>query len=170
MKSLRLMLAAATLVAIAPAFVSAQDTPKVKDLLGLKPVLKGIEYELPTDAAAIDGCKLENVYNAQKKQVGFALRDGQGKLLRRFVDTDGNGKTDQWSYYQDGFEVYRDNDLNGDLSPDESRWLNSAGTRTATISRGKIVGWKRLSAEEASKVFVQGLVTGDLPQIGRAHV
>ncbi len=165
MRSLRTTLAAAWLVASATAFVSAQDAPKAKDLLVLKPVIKGVEYEIPADAGAIDACKIETVFNARKRGIGFALRDGQGKLLRRFVDTDGNGKTDQWSYFQDGFEVYRDNDLNGDLSPDESRWMNTAGTRTATILRGKIVGWKRISAEESSKVFVQGLVSGDLALI-----
>ena len=35
---------------------------------------------------------------------------------------------DQWSYYQDGFEVYRDVDYNDDRKIDESRWLNTAGT------------------------------------------
>ena len=164
MRSLRTTLAAAWLLAIAPGLADAQGTPKVKDLLGLKPVLKGVEYEIPNDAA-VDACKIETVTDAKKTAIGFALRDGQGKLLRRFVDTDGNGKTDQWSYFQDGFEVYRDNDMNGDLSPDESRWMNAAGTRIATINRGKVVSWKRISAEEASKVFVQGLVTGDLPLI-----
>ena len=73
---------------------------------------------------------------------------------------------DQWSYYQDGFEVYREIDLDGDRSLDEARWLNAGGTRVAAVTKGKIVGWKQISAEEASKVFVQGLVqaqaNGDL--------
>jgi thiol-disulfide isomerase/thioredoxin len=94
-----------------------------------------------------------------------ALRDGQGKLLRRFIDSDANNTMDQWSYFQDGFEVYRESDLNNDRVPDECRWMNQAGTRIATVSRGKVTGWKRISAEEASRVFVQGLVTGDLALI-----
>ena len=36
--------------------------------------------------------------------------------------------------------------------------MNAGGTRVATVKKGKIVGWKQISAEEASKVFVQGLV------------
>jgi thiol-disulfide isomerase/thioredoxin len=164
MTSLRTTLAAAWLVAIAPGIVQAQGTPTAKNLLELQPILKGVDYEIPADASAVEACKIETVFHA-KKAVGVALRDGQGKLLRRFVDADGNGKMDQWSYYQDGFEVYRESDLNSDRSPDECRWMNAAGTRIATISRGKVVAWKRISAEEASKVFVQGLVLGDLPLI-----
>jgi thiol-disulfide isomerase/thioredoxin len=121
-----------------------------------------VEYDTPTDPAAVDACKIETVYNAEKKAIGYALRDGQGKMLRRFVDADAKGGMDQWSYYQDGFEVYREADLDGDRSPDEARWLNSAGTRVATLARGKVTGWTRISAEEASKVLVQGLVTPDL--------
>ena len=78
-------------------------------------------------------------------------------MLRRFVATRG-GKMDQWSYYQDGFEVYREVDLDGDQALDEARWMNAGGMRVATVKKGKIVGWKQISAEEASKVFVQGLV------------
>lgn len=165
MRSYRTWAFAAGLVALTPGVAGAQSGTTAKDLLALQPIIKGVEYETPGDAAAIDACKIETVYNGQKKAIGYALRDGQGKLLRRFVDADGKGGMDQWSYYQDGFEVYRESDLNGDRSPDESRWLNSAGTRIANVVRGKIVGWKRLSAEEASKVFVQGIVSGDLSLI-----
>ena len=131
-------------------------------MLQFQPIMKGVDYDIPADQAAVDACKTETVYNAQKKAIGVALRDGQGKLLRRFIDADGNGKMDQWGYYQDGFEVYRESDLNNDLSPDEVRWLNTGGTRIAAVVRGQIKGWKRISAEEASKVFVQGLVAGDM--------
>ena len=133
-----------------------------KDLLKFRPTQTGVDYDTPADAAAIDACKVELVTDAQKRTVGYALRDGQGKLLRRFVITNGGKYLNQWSYYQDGFEVYRENDLDGDRTLDECRWLNGGGTRVAVIKGGKIAGWKRLSAEEASKVLVQALVTGDL--------
>lgn len=166
MTSLRTSAAAALVLVLAPALAMAQNAPKAREILdGFRPILKGVEYDAPTDAAAIEACKIETVHNAQKKAIGVALRDGQGKLLRRFVDSDGDNKMDQWSYYQDGFEVYRESDTNADRSPDECRWLNQGGTRIASVARGKIVGWKRISAEEASKVFVQGLVGGDLTLI-----
>ncbi len=103
------------------------------------------------------------MYNAQKRPVGYILRDGQGKVLRKFVDSNGSGKMNQWSYFQDGFEVYRESATGNETTPFECRWLNTGGTRVAQVSGGKaVVAWKRLSAEEASKVLVQALVAGDL--------
>ncbi|MHB1562242.1 MAG: hypothetical protein ACYC61_32755, partial [Isosphaeraceae bacterium] len=126
-----------------------------RDLLALNPKLAGVDFDTPT-GKAVDACKVE-VVTVQNRRIGYALRDGQGKMLRRFVATRG-AKMDQWSYYQDGFEVYREVDLDGDQALDEARWMNAGGTRIAMVKRGKIVGWKQLSAEESSKVFVQGLV------------
>jgi thiol-disulfide isomerase/thioredoxin len=146
---------------MAPAAVSAQGQYAASDLLKLRPILKGVEYDTPT-GQAVDACKVEVAYDEHKKPIGWALRDGQGRMLRRFVDTKGDPKMDQWSYYQDGFEVYRENDLNDDKSPDECRWLNTGGTRVASVKGAKVTAWKRISAEEASKVLVQAVVTGDL--------
>jgi thiol-disulfide isomerase/thioredoxin len=146
---------------MAAGVAGAQTTPR--RLLDIAPALKrGAEYETPTDAAAINACKVETVYNRKNRAIGVALRDGQGKLLRRFIDSDDNGRMDQWSFYQDGFEVYRESDRTNDATSDECRWLNAAGTRMGTLKDGKITGWKRLSAEEAAKVLVQALVTADL--------
>jgi thiol-disulfide isomerase/thioredoxin len=143
----------------------AQSTPKDQytpsDLLVFRPVQSGVEYDTPVDKAVINACKIEIVVNAQKRSIGYALRDGQGKMLRRFVSTHGSSRLDQWSYYQDGFEVYREDDLDGDQRLDECRWLNTGGTRIAQVARGKITAWKQISAEEATKVLVQALVAGD---------
>jgi thiol-disulfide isomerase/thioredoxin len=162
MRSLRFSLAAACVLGIAPIAVGAQNSkpPTPKVMLSLRPILKGVEYELVPDQA-VESCKVETVYIGQRP-AGYALRDAQGKMLRRFVDSRGKGPMDQWSYYQDGFEVYRETDLDGDKSPDECRWLNTGGTRVAKVSRGKINGWKQISAEEASKVLVQAIVSGDV--------
>src|SRR4051794_21716587 len=92
MRIWRTSMAAACLLAAAPGVSSAQSGPTARNLLELQPILKGVEYEIPADAAAIDACKTETVFNAQKKAIGVALRDGQGKLLRRFIDSDGNNK------------------------------------------------------------------------------
>ena len=129
-------------------------TPKL--MLSYQPTLPGVEYDRIPEQA-VDACKVEMV-SIGTRAAGYALRDGQGKMLRRFVDIGGKGQMDQWSYYQDGFEVYRETDLDNDKSPDECRWLNGGGTRIATVARvkgstWKVTGWKRLSAEEASKVF-----------------
>jgi hypothetical protein len=141
----------------------AQNTPTPRRLIEIAPALKrGADYETPTDAAAINACKVETVYKGKNHAIGVALRDGQGKLLRKFVDSDDNGRMDQWSFYQDGFEVYRETDRTNDATSDECRWLNAAGTRVGVLKDGKITAWKRISAEEAAKVLVQALVTADL--------
>ena len=161
MRSLRYSVAVfGLLAAIAPGSRAAEYAPK--DLLRFRPTQPGVECDNPADQAAIDACKVEMVTDGQKRTVGYALRDGQGKLLRRFIITNGGKYLNQWSYFQDGFEVYRENDLDGDRTLDECRWLNGGGTRVALIKEGKIAGWKRLSAEEASKVFVLAISTGDL--------
>ncbi len=85
-------LTAALLAGFTPGGASAQNLPPVKGILDVPPVLKKwAEYETPPDAAALSACKVETVLNAQKRPVGYALRDGQGKLLRRFIDSEGKG-------------------------------------------------------------------------------
>lgn len=180
MRIRRASMVLASVIGFVPAVADAQYTPQSL-LTRYVPVFRGVDYDLPATVvkgedpavkAAVEACKVET--NAR----GFTVRDGQGKLLRRFVDT--NGKEvqregekkpgthlDQWSYYLDGFEVYREVDSDEDGSLDEVRWMNSGGTRVAKVKpnpggRGsQIVAWTRISAEEASKVLVQGIVQGD---------
>ena len=162
MRGLRYSLTVLTLLGLMPSPAQAQNngvTPSA--LLKLRPTIQGIEYDTPAEQAAINACKYEKVLDAQNKPIGHALRDGQGKLLRRFVAVRAD-HLDRWSYYQDGFEVYREDDFNGDRSLDECRWLNAGGTRIAKVEKGKITAWKQISAEETSKVLVQALVSGDL--------
>ena len=160
MRAFRTTLAAAWFAGLAPSMAWAADIT-VEQMLKFQPSIKGVDYEVPADPAAVAACKVEVLPNGKGGTLGWALRDGQGKLLRRFVNLRGNISLDQWSYFQDGFEVYREVDLNDDKSLDEARWLNSGGTRVAKVAKGKITGWTRISAEEASKVFVQSLVLGD---------
>ncbi len=179
MRVLRTSLVMAAALGIAPGLASAQYTPQGL-LTKNAPVFRGVDHDLPAAQvkgddpavkAAVDACKVE----VNKR--GFTVRDGQGKLLRRFLDTNGQQTQrtgdkepithlDQWSYYQDGFEVYREVDTNEDGSLDEVRWMNSAGSRIAQVKPSekggvRVVAWTRISAEEASKVLVQSLVQGD---------
>jgi len=158
MRALRTSLVLAGLAGLVPAVASAQAPDLILDKF--HPTLKGVDYDVPADKAAVAACKVDKVMDAAKaKAIGYELRDGQGQLLRRFVDSDAKPGIDQWSYFQNGFEVYRESDLNGDKSLDECRWLNSGGTRIAEVKGGKVVAWKRISAEEAGKVFVQALTS-----------
>ena len=171
MRTFRNAITTAGLLILAPNLAAAQTAPE--SLLKTVPHQLGVEFDNPTDKAVIDACKVEKVVGPDKRVIGYALRDGQGKLLRKYVDTNGTptqrkgeskpvGHLDQWSYYQNGFEVYRESDTDEDGTLDECRWLNAGGTRIGIVKGGKIVSWKRISAEEASKVLVQAIVTQDL--------
>ena len=169
MRAVPFALAAAGLLGLlAPSAAQAQASP-AQLLESFRPMQKdlAVEYDTPTDKAEIEACKVDTTVDKAAGTFAYVLRDGQGRLLRRFADTNGKKDSkgqphlDQWSYYKDGFEVYRDIDLDEDGVLDECRWLNSAGTRIAQIKNNRIVGWRRLSAEEASKVLVQAIVTGN---------
>jgi len=128
-----------------------------------------VDYDTPATPEALKACKAEIITETRtvdgqpkKRAVGVLIRDGQGRALRRFLDRDGDGNTDTWCFYKDGFEVYRDVDYDGDQRVNESRWMNTAGTRIAVVENGRIRSWRRLSAEEATQVLVDALVAGDL--------
>lgn len=176
MRRYRIRTAIAPCLAIAawtiPASAQQQqyDIPKI--LQSYRPVQNWVDYDSPATPDEVKACTVEvvsrtetNAGKTEKKAIGILIRDGRGRVLRRFLDTAEPKGTDQWSYYQDGFEVYREVDFNGDQKVDEARWLNLAGTRIGTIKAGRIGGWRRISAEEASKVLVQGLVSSDLELI-----
>ena len=94
------------------------------------------------------------------------LLSPQRVVLRNFADTDGDTKrqVDQWSYFLNGVEVYREMDTDGDDKQDQFRWLNSAGTRWGidTNGDGRIDRWKEISAEEVSREIVLALATRDV--------
>ena len=165
MRRLRFSATVLVFVGIIPLDAMAQQAakglPAPSKLLEFQPkFLQRFEYDTPADQTSVNACKVESVLNDQNRSVGYTLRDGQGKLLRRFVVARSN-HLDQWSYYQDGFEVYREEDLDGDKALDECRWLNAGGTRIARIEKGRITSWRQITAEEASKVLVQALAGGD---------
>lgn len=163
-------------------FMGAGAAPQQELLDGLlrfQPSQAGVDYEKPTDKAVLAGCKVTVENDAAGQPAAYVVKDSQGKMLRRFANL--SGKLDarkkpaleQFSYFQDGFEVYRETDSNGDRKIDECRWLNGGGTRIVTLKHGTTpqgkeaveYAWKRISAEEASKVMVLALVSGDLPML-----
>src|SRR5205814_9587537 len=107
--------------------VTAQtpQAPSVTQMLNFcKPKQDGIVYSTPTKEEE-QSCEVKPATGAS----GWVLLDGKKRLLRRYVDGTGSGRIDTWSYYKDGVEVYRDIDTNKNNVPDQSRWLNSAGTK-----------------------------------------
>jgi thiol-disulfide isomerase/thioredoxin len=92
-----------------------------------------------------------------------------GQLLRRFADSNGDRNVDEWSYFKDGIEVYRDIDSDYNGKADQYRWLGTAGMRWGSDQDedGKIDSWKSLSAEEATLEVVEAIRTQDRERFER---
>ena len=135
----------------------------MEQALQLRPVQSDVDMDRPGSSQA-DKCRLEAAERHQG--LGTAGRSGSGGL-RRFLDTDGDNKLDQWCYYKDGIEIYRDIDSDKNGRADQYRWLGTAGTRWG-IDRdedGKIDSWKQISAEEVSAEAVNALKKQDVKRL-----
>lgn len=137
--------------------------PPVEQTLLFKPVQKGVVIDTPT-GDELAQCKVE----AEKigQATGWTVKDGKGFVLRRFLDTNGDNKVDSWCYFQGGLEVYRDIDSNGNGKVDQSRWLNTGGSRWGVDANedGVIDQWRQISAEEVAEEAVAAFLTKDVPR------
>lgn len=132
----------------------------VKDVMAFTPKQQDVEFESPKPDD-YPKCKLE--VERKGKGSGWVLLGPAGQVLRKFLDTDGDKKIDQWRYYNQGVEVYRDIDTNDNDKVDQSRWLNLGGSRWGIDQNedGRIDAWKVISAAEATKEAVRAMVAGD---------
>ena len=138
-----------------PRAVLAEDPPQARFMLEkFRPLQAGVEYERP-DADDVGKCRV--AVDRTRAHRGWKVVGPAGQVLRRFLDTNQDNLVDQWRYYQNGVEVYRDIDANHNGKVDQSRWLNTGGSRWGVDSNedGRIDSWRRISAEEASQVAVE---------------
>ena len=84
------------------------------------------------------------------------MRNPQGETLRRFADTNADNTVDQWCYFLDGVEVYRDIDANFNGKADQYRWFHTAGSRWGIDKdeNRKIDAWKQISPHEVAEQVV----------------
>lgn len=146
-----------------PQMVNAQDEKsKLMSLLSIKPRQQGVAYDSPT-RATVDKCKAKSIAG------GYVVVDGTERVLRKFVDTNKDKRLDQWSYYKDGIEVYRDVDTNFDSKADQYRWMGTSGIRWGvdTNQDGKVDGWKQISAEEIAEELFFAVQSGDARRFER---
>ena len=139
----------------------AQDK-KLVNAISIPPIFDGeFEYDTP-DKNELKNCKL---VNAEPKvgTAGWAVVDGTDRILRLFLDNDGNGKLDQWSFFKDGVEVYREIDTDGDKKRNQYRWMGSQGTRWGIDrNQDKIIDeWKIISAEEVAREVFMAIKNND---------
>ncbi len=130
--------------------------PTVKEALGLKPVQKDVDYDTP-EPSEIEKCTIDAETIAGI--TGWVVRTADSQLLRRFLDTNGDNKVDQWCYFKDGIEIYRDIDANFNNKTDQYRWMGTGGTRWGLDEdeNNKIDAWKVISAEEVTAEVVAAL-------------
>lgn len=141
--------------------------PTAEQLLkGYKPAQKDVEYDTP-DAAEMAKCSLA------LEKGSYVITNGAGQVLRRFTDSNGDSVPDMFRYYHMGLEVYREVDTNGDaktkknVRPDQYRWMNWGGMRWGLDEDedGRIDSWKILSAQEAARIAVEAMTSGDLARL-----
>jgi thiol-disulfide isomerase/thioredoxin len=155
---------------VTPAWAVTQ----VKDMLDpkLQPKQKGVVYSIPSPQD-YDACRVMKIPGPQPNSVrGFALLDPKGKPICRFLDANGTGRVDFWSYYRDGVEIYREWDTKKRPKsefpqPTNFRWLNGGGMKWGVDvdGDGKIDGWKMISAEEVAEEVFLAARDGDLHRL-----
>ena len=145
------------LAADPPAAASAPaNSPAADRAVRLPPAQSDVVIDMP-EGEALAKCTIE--VEKTPTTNGWVVRDGQGTVLRRFIDTNGNNQVDQWCYYRFGIEVYRDIDTNDNKVADQYRWLNTAGSRIGIDANEdkKVDSWQNISAEEVTAELVAAL-------------
>jgi AhpC/TSA family len=140
-----------TLAAASP--IALGKAPTVEEALAPPPVQKDVDYDQPA-ANQIPSCTiaLEKFGSAP----AWIVRGPGGQVLRAFADTNNDNNLDQWSFFKNGIETYRDMDLDFNQTAEQFRWLGPSGIRWGedTNGDGKIDRWMQISAEEvAFEVF-----------------
>jgi thiol-disulfide isomerase/thioredoxin/uncharacterized coiled-coil protein SlyX len=150
--------ALAGILSVSAAVAAHAQAPTVAQLLAYRPTQKGVEISTPS-AAEQAQCKVEAQGNS-----AWVLKDPQGRLLRRFASSRAGRGIDQWSYFKDGREVYREVDTTGNKGrPDKFMWIGLGGMKIG-IDRdqnGTIDAWLALSPEELSLEVVRALIDKD---------
>ena len=163
-----LVLGAAAVTPLAPLPALAAK-PTAKEALALTPVQKDVEYDVPA-AKEAEKCSVD--VETLGGITGWVVKTEAGQVLRRFLDTNGDNRVDQWCYFKDGIEIYRDIDGNFNNKADQYRWLGTAGTRWALDKdeNGTIDTWKSISAEEVTAEVVAALRDRDAARFERLAI
>jgi thiol-disulfide isomerase/thioredoxin len=144
-----------------------QKQADVDGVLGYRPRQAGVDYSRPT-AEEQKNLTLKVIVGDRPNSTGWLLLDPQGRPLRRFLDSNGDGDIDIWSYYKEGVEVYRDiASTYKKEKPDQFRWYNSAGSKWGVDGNGdgKISSWRMISAEEAAQEAFAAVVNRDFNRL-----
>ena len=151
-----LLLTSSLVVLWAPVAAAQSPTPELA--LRFAPVQPYVDYSKPT-AEEIKQCTIKP--EKEGNVTAWVVRSGDGEILRRFADSNGDNKVDQWCYFQDGLEVYRDIDSDFNERADQYRWFHTAGSRWGIDKdeNKSIDSWKVISPHEVAEQLVIALKT-----------
>ena len=79
--------------------ISRNGQDAAEQALELRPTQDAIEFDTP-QSDEIGRCRLDA--ESQGGAAGWVVRGPSGLVLRRFLDTNGDNKLDQWCYYKNG--------------------------------------------------------------------
>ena len=164
-RSIRALLLGLATIQVTASVITAAE-PTLEYALSLKPTQTGLTYDVPAENERT-GLEVKTV--ASSAGTGWVVTNESGQLLRKFVDTNKDGKVDLWSYYRAGVEVYRDIDTDGNNTADQFRWLGPAGLRWGVDTNGdrKVDRWNQISAQEVSQEVVAAIKTKDAARFSR---
>ena len=149
-----------TTICLTTAFAAERDPLAVKGL-GYSPRQSNVAFDKVVETD-VDSCTSK--YETRNGFEGLVIYSPDGQPLRRFADLNGDKQVDQWCYYKDGIEVYRDIDSDFNGASDQYRWLGTSGTRWGIDQNedGKIEQWKVISAEEVTMEIVEAIKMRDV--------
>lgn len=158
LRQITLLAAAVSPALLSSTALAAKPTPV--EALAITPTQGDVDCDNPT-REEIAACTVDTESVAGNS--GLVVREKSGQVVRRFLDSNGDGQVDQWCYFKDGIEVYRDIDTDHDNKVNECRWLGTAGTRWGIDKNqdGKIDSWKTISAEEVTSELVAAIRASD---------
>ena len=142
--------------------VLAETTPD--QAFGLQPVQADVDIDKPTKEQIAACAIVEETFAGA---ACYSVKDNTGRLWRRFVDSNGDGRVDQWCYFKDGIEAYRDIDANFNGKTDEYRWLGVGGTRRGLDpNEDRLVDtWAEIEPSEISRELISAMRTRDAGRI-----
>lgn len=140
--------------------------PTVEQILAYKPKQTGVEVSTPTAAEAA-ACTVElekgKALAGGKQATAWVLKDGQGRVVRKFHDTTGVNAVDMYAYFKDGEEAYRETVSKPNGSIDQYRWLGPNGSKVGldVDGDGTIDTWAAISPEEVSQEILAAVIAKD---------
>ncbi|QDU22640.1 TlpA disulfide reductase family protein [Urbifossiella limnaea] len=147
--------------------VVAAQPPTVEKVLEVKPRQPGVNVTTPAPDQ-VARYRLDPIPNPKTpgQNMGYVVRDGDGRPVRQLVSHDGKGYN-VVAFYLNGQEAYREFYPPSPSEPYQFRWLGANGGKWG-VDRdrdGKIDEWLVISPEEVSQELLAAVLTGDAKRL-----